>query len=127
MRPADEKQRAGWLTAMSRRRARRERAIQALAEADLASHEDRDPETLSGGQRARVALMRTLLSNPEAVLLDEPFSKLDADTRGAIRHIVFSHVTSRGLPTLMVTHDVQDALSAAGPVVHLGNGEGDHA
>ena len=58
--------------------ARRELAEDALAEAGLEGLFDRDPATLSGGQRARVALMRVLLSQPRALLLDEPFSKLDA-------------------------------------------------
>jgi putative thiamine transport system ATP-binding protein len=109
--------------AVKGRAARRQQVGQALSEADLAGYEDRDPETLSGGQRARVALMRTLLAKPRAVLLDEPFSKLDADTRGVIRRFVFEHITARGLPTLLVTHDARDAKAAGGPVLSLGNGE----
>jgi len=50
----------------------------------------RDPATLSGGQKARVALMRTLLSAPQALLLDEPFSKLDAGLRAQIRDFTFA-------------------------------------
>jgi len=95
--------------------------LHALEEAELRGYEDRDPATLSGGQRARVALMRTLLSEPRAVLLDEPFAKLDASMRGNIRRFVFDHVLTRGIPTLMVTHDEQDARAAGGPVLCLGN------
>jgi len=98
-----------WLRAVRNRRERRERMRQALAEADLAGYEERDPATLSGGQRARVALMRTLLARPRAVLLDEPFSKLDADLQATIRQFVFGHVRAQELPTLMVTHAAEDA------------------
>ncbi len=99
-------------------------ALRALEEAELSGYEDRDPATLSGGQKARVALMRTLLSEPRAVLLDEPFAKLDASMRGNIRRFVFDHVLTRGIPTLMVTHDEQDARAAGGPVLCLGNRNG---
>jgi putative thiamine transport system ATP-binding protein len=105
------------------RRQRRELMARALAEAGLAGTEERNPATLSGGQRARVALMRTLLARPHAVLLDEPFSKLDADLQTAIRRCVFDHVRAQGLPTLMVTHAVEDALAAGGPVMRLGRPE----
>lgn len=98
--------------------------LRALEEAELGGCEDRDPATLSGGQRARVALMRTLLSEPRAVLLDEPFAKLDSNMRENIRRFVFDHVLTRGIPTLMVTHDEQDARTAGGPVLYLGNANG---
>ena len=70
---------------------------------------DRDPATLSGGQRARVALMRALLATPRAMLLDEPFNKLDSDLRGQMREFVFRHIRARNIPCLMVTHDRRDA------------------
>lgn len=96
------------------RAARRNRIDRALDEADLAGFADRDPATLSGGQRARAALMRTLLSEPRLLLLDEPFGKLDAALRARFRAFVFDHARRRGLPVLLVTHDPADAESAAG-------------
>jgi putative thiamine transport system ATP-binding protein len=101
------------------RAARRERIAQALAEAELDGFAERDPATLSGGQRARVALMRTLLSEPHALLLDEPFNKLDAQLRSDFRRFVFEHAAERGLPVLLVTHDATDAQAAGGRVIGL--------
>ena len=101
-------------------RAERRRLVtEALAEADLAGFMDRDPATLSGGQRARVALLRTLLAEPRALLLDEPFGRLDRGLRQDIRSFVLGHARERGLPILLVTHDEEDATAAAGPVVEL--------
>ncbi len=80
-------------------------ALQDLGFADMA---DRNPLTLSGGQRARVSLMRTLLAKPQALLLDEPFSKLDVALREQFRQFVFAHVRRLHLPTLLVTHDAAD-------------------
>lgn len=80
----------------------------ALAEAELEGFGDRPPHTLSGGQRARVALMRALVAEPRAMLLDEPFNKLDAELRQSMRRFVFEHISSRGIPCLMVTHDAGD-------------------
>lgn len=99
--------------------ARRERVAQALADAGLEGFADRDPATLSGGQRARVAVMRTLSAEPRALLLDEPFSKLDAQLRGDFRRFVFDHAQASGLPTVLVTHDEADAQAASGPVIRL--------
>jgi putative thiamine transport system ATP-binding protein len=99
--------------------ARQAAVAEALAQAGLAGFAGRDPATLSGGQRARAALMRALLAEPLALLLDEPFSKLDTALRGDIRRFVFDHVRARGIPVLMVTHDAGDAEAAGGPVVSL--------
>jgi len=92
-----------------RRTERRKQVEHALAEADLDGLGNRDPATLSGGQAARVALMRVLLAQPRALLLDEPFSRLDADLRQRMRQFVFDHVALRALPALLVTHDPTDA------------------
>jgi len=105
---------------MRERTARRAAVAQALAEADLAGFEARDPATLSGGQRARVAVMRTLLAAPRVLLLDEPFNKLDAQLRQDFRRFVFDHARDRALPVLLVTHDAADADAAGGPIVVLG-------
>jgi putative thiamine transport system ATP-binding protein len=108
------------LPANLRGRAPRRAAVQeALSQAGLAGLYERDPATLSGGQRARAALMRTLLADPAALLLDEPFSKLDAGLRDEMRDFTFARVKSRAVPTLMVTHDPDDAAAAGGPVVAL--------
>jgi len=92
---------------------------EALQQIGLAGFARRDPATLSGGQKARVALMRLLLSKPRAVLLDEPFSKLDAGLRHEMRELAFGQLRASGLPTLLVTHDEADALDAGGPVIVL--------
>ncbi|WP_065333120.1 ATP-binding cassette domain-containing protein [Tritonibacter mobilis] len=102
-----------------RGRARRTRIKDALVEIGLEGFHDRDPETLSGGQKARVALMRMLLSEPDLLLLDEPFSQLDATLRDQMRDLVFTFARDRALPVLMVTHDAADAEAAGGPIVQL--------
>jgi putative thiamine transport system ATP-binding protein len=101
------------------RAARRAKIEEALAKAGLADFAPRDPATLSGGQRARIALMRTLLAGPRALLLDEPFAKLDQPLRRDVRSFVFAHAREQRLPTLLVTHDPADAEAAGGPVVTL--------
>lgn len=98
---------------------RREKIEEALGEVGLSGFGPRDPATLSGGQKARVALMRMLLSEPCALLLDEPFSRLDADLRAQVRELVFARAKARSLPVLMVTHDAEDAAAAGGDIVTL--------
>ncbi len=102
------------------KRERRAIAEAALAEAGLDGFFDRDPATLSGGQKARAALMRVLVSRPRALLLDEPFSRLDADLRAQVREFVFAEARQRNLPVLLVTHDEADAAAAGGNVIRLG-------
>lgn len=100
---------------------RQARIDAALAEVGLDGFASRDPATLSGGQKARVALMRMLLSDPCALLLDEPFSRLDAALRAQVREMVFDRARSRALPVLMVTHDAEDAQAADGAIITLGD------
>ena len=109
----------GLSEAIGGRAKRQARITEALDDADLAAFGDRDPATLSGGQRARVACMRTLLAEPEALLLDEPFSRLDVALRQRFRHFVFERSRARNLPCLLVTHDPEDAAAAAGPIITL--------
>lgn len=99
------------------RATRRATVETALVSAGLAGFADRDPATLSGGQRSRVALLRALLAQPAALLLDEPFSRLDATLRDQIRQATFA--ATRDLPVVLVTHDAQDARAAGGPVLSL--------
>ncbi|RLQ89294.1 ATP-binding cassette domain-containing protein [Notoacmeibacter ruber] len=106
--------------AIKGRQARRERVAEALAQIALPGLESRDPATLSGGQKARVALARTLLSQPEAMLLDEPFSSLDADLRAAMRELTFTAIRNAHIPAILVTHDLADAEAAGGPIVVIG-------
>lgn len=98
---------------------RRQRALDLLAAVNLAECANRDPATLSGGQQARVALVRVLAATPHALLLDEPFSKLDAALRSSVRDLVFSEVRRRHLPALLVTHDKADAEAAGGAIMTI--------
>jgi len=85
---------------------------QGLADVEMADFADADPATLSGGQRARVALMRALLAQPRALLLDEPFSKLDPDLRERMRSLVSGLVAQRNIPVVLVTHDSADVADS---------------
>ena len=99
------------------RQARRAAIEAALAKAGLAGFADRDPGTLSGGERARVALMRTLLAEPKALLLDEPFSRLDAGLRDHIRAFVLDLIRAERIPAILVTHQPDDARAAGGRII----------
>lgn len=108
------------LAAEVRGRAARRAAVEAaLDRAGLPGFFDRDPATLSGGERARAALMRALLARPRALLLDEPFARLDTALRADLRGFVLDHLRQAGIPALMVSHDPADAEAAGGPVVTL--------
>ena len=101
------------------RAARARRIEESLAGAGLGGMAARDPATLSGGQRARVSLLRTLLAEPCAILLDEPFSRLDTALREQIR--AFTWEAARTLPVLLVTHDLADVPHGA-RVLTIGEG-----
>jgi len=91
----------------------------ALKQVGLEGMGNRSPTSLSGGQQARVALLRVLLSQPKAILLDEPFSKLDSQLRQEIRELVFEQIKLHHIPAIMVTHDKSDAQAANGKVITL--------
>ena len=88
--------------------ARRNAVNDALERSGLDGAFHQDPATLSGGQRARVALLRALLAQPKALLLDEPFSRLDQQLRDHFRQWVFSELKQQHIPVVQVTHDPDD-------------------
>ncbi len=97
---------------------------QALAQQALEKLEMRDkanalPNELSGGQQARVALLRTLLAKPDFLLLDEPFSKLDPALRREVRSFVLEEIRKANIPALLVTHDSEDAHAMEGKCLDL--------
>lgn len=93
--------------------AQRTRVGEALAEIGLSGFESRLPGQLSGGQRQRVALARSLLRDKPVMLLDEPFSALDEDTRREMAALVGRLARERGLAVLVVSHDPADARRLA--------------
>ncbi|MGH6639578.1 MAG: ABC transporter ATP-binding protein [Polaromonas sp.] len=99
--------------------AARVRAQGMLALFGLAAHAKHKTWTLSGGEQQRVALARALITTPRALLLDEPFSALDAELRGALREEFRQRIAAAGMATLLVTHDEAEARAMAGRGVRL--------
>jgi sulfonate transport system ATP-binding protein len=99
-----------------------QRARDALAETGLAGRERAWPKELSGGEAQRVALARALVSEPELVLLDEPFAALDAITRLRMHDLVRALRTRHDATMLLVTHDVDEAIALADRIVVMRDG-----
>ncbi len=93
--------------------ARRRRALELLELVGLAEHAGKLPHELSGGQQQRVALARALAPRPRLVLLDEPFSNLDADVRMDLAQQVRMALVAEGATALLVTHDQREAFAIA--------------
>ena len=104
------------------RKDRYARADQTLAEVSLTEKQHAWPLQLSGGQAQRVSLARALVSNPSLLLLDEPFSALDALTRIEMHQMVIELWRKHSMAVLIVTHDVDEALALADRVVVLDEG-----
>ena len=104
------------------RRADRHRVAELIDMLGLQSLERRFPHQLSGGQRQRVALARALAPRPAVLLLDEPFSSLDASLRAALRQQVTELLHDLGATAILVTHDRDEALSMADQIALLRNG-----
>ena len=81
-----------------------------LIKANMEGFENRYPNTLSGGQKSRVACLRAILSEPDALLLDEPFSSIDPEQRNSFRLFVANQVKEKKIPCILVTHDESDKL-----------------
>jgi iron(III) transport system ATP-binding protein len=101
---------------------RQNRVQELLALVDMVGFEDRLPHQLSGGQRHRVALARALAPKPDLILLDEPFSSLDAELRARLREDVKKVLLTTGTTAILVTHDQEEALSIATRVAILREG-----
>mgnify|MGYP000856105534 CR=1 FL=1 len=93
-----------------------------LARLHVAHAADRSPRTLSGGEAQRVAIARALAAEPRALLLDEPFAALDRALHRAVRDDVLAVLHERRTPAVLVTHDLDDARAAGGPVVEIASG-----
>lgn len=91
---------------------------------DIADFANAYPRELSGGMRQRAALIRTLAGKPEFLLLDEPFSALDYQTRLEVTEDIGTIIRSQGITTLLVTHDLSEAISIADRIIVLGKRPG---
>ena len=90
-----------------------------LKKYDLWDFRDKYPSSLSGGMRQRVALIRTLATNPDILLLDEPFSALDYQTRLEVSNDVYNIIKSLGKTAIIVTHDIGEAIATSNKVIVL--------
>jgi iron(III) transport system ATP-binding protein len=104
------------------RRDRRPRAVEVLRALELRPMMDRYPHELSGGQQQRVALARAIAPRPHVVLMDEPFSNLDAHLRDQVRDEVVGILRKAGMTSVFVSHDQRDALAISDQVVVMNRG-----
>ncbi len=102
---------------------KKERVTELLKTVQLSGYERRYPSELSGGQQQRVALARTLARSPELLLLDEPFSNLDAHLKAELRQTIRQIVKSLNLTMIFITHDIYDAIDIADELIFLKDGQ----
>lgn len=104
--------------------ATRKKALELLEEVGLKNVESAYPDSLSGGMRQRVALVRTLITEPEILLLDEPFSALDYLTKLKLEDLVSSLLQSYQKTAILVTHDIAEAISMSDRILLMGANPG---
>jgi NitT/TauT family transport system ATP-binding protein len=103
---------------------RRERAMRELKRCRLTEFADRYPYQISGGQRQRAALARTLAIEPDVLLLDEPFSALDAQTKLILQQSFAETIAGSGLTSLLITHDLSEAVAMADRILVMSDRPG---
>lgn len=101
------------------RQVARKRALELLRRAGLEGFEDSLPRELSGGMRQRANIVRTLIYEPEVLLLDEPFGSLDAMTRVVMQEVLRGLLAGREVTSVLVTHDIREAVTLGDRVVVL--------
>ena len=107
-----------------KRAERRERAMRELARCRLEAFADHYPRQLSGGMRQRAALARTLAIDPDVILLDEPFSALDAQTKLILQKSFAQTIMQSGITTVLITHDLAEAVCMADRIIVLSDRPG---
>lgn len=100
------------------------RALNLLEEMDLSAYANSYPNQLSGGMRQRVALVRTLATSPDILLLDEPFSALDYQTKLKLEDLVLKTIRKHQKTAILVTHDINEAIAMSDRIVVLGKNPG---
>ena len=110
----------GLITQGIKKRQARAQAKEYITLFGLSGFEKRMPQTLSGGEKQRVALARTLITQPKLVLLDEPFSALDTDLRHRMAAQLRQWQKELGFTAIMVTHDEEEAKTVADKIVRMG-------
>lgn len=98
---------------LRKKQARVERARKLLSEIGLSHLEDRYPQQLSGGEKARIGLIRALANQPKVMLLDEPFAALDPNTRNKVSQWAIKTLDNQQIPTIMISHDLEDIPASA--------------
>jgi iron(III) transport system ATP-binding protein len=102
---------------------RKQKVLETLTLVDLIDHKDKYPHQLSGGQQQRTALARAIVTEPQILLLDEPFSNLDTNLKNNIRESLKEIINVIGITTIIVSHDKLDALKLADQLIVLKEGK----